>query len=333
MYNVSAKPHFLGEKKRINEIRMFAEMFLKEISEALAPSDVRNIINTYMAKIKDPTSQKDFLMQTAFFLGRKASMSPEELDVALRQHFAKNYDPAKLARGQTPTQGAQAQAQKQPPPLPQQKPDFGKLGKPSGNLPSLKNLAGQETQPFWKKQGLPPPESLGQEPKSGKVDKSPEKDEKEDDLPTAKPSDVKSLPPKKKKEQEPKKAASTAAPEDSEDVDMDKFGDKSPEKPQKSEKGKKKEKPMKFDAGSSSDSASSQDKPVPMPSFGSIVKPKLAPGSKLGDPKWKVGQTVDIDNADGGYKVKNKTGAWYNLEKAGDKFVFIPFKGLRKVRF
>ena len=177
MYNVSAKPHFLGEKKRINEIRMFAEMFLKEISEALAPSDVRNIINTYMAKIKDPTSQKDFLMQTAFFLGRKASMSPEELDVALRQHFAKNYDPAKLARGQTPTQGAQAQAQKQPPPLPQQKPDFGKLGKPSGNLPSLKNLAGQETQPFWKKQGLPPPESLGQEPKSGKVDKSPEKDE------------------------------------------------------------------------------------------------------------------------------------------------------------
>jgi len=346
MYKVSANPHLLVERKRQDEARMLVKNFLKEVSEALAPTDISKIMGKYMAKVKDPNARTDFLMQAASFLGRKANVSPEELDLALRQHYAKNYDPAKLARGQTPAQKAGAQAAKQPPPLPQpgpeKKPDFGK---PQAGLPPLSKLAHQETEPFWQKQGLPDPAALkksaerGPEDEPKKGEKEPEGDEDDSNvIPMAKPGDVKSIRPKQSKkapEPEKEKAAASEPEDDGEEVDMDKFGEKEPsgkEKPAKAEpsSGKKKEKPAKSDVGA--EPASAGGKGVPMPSFGSIVKPKLATGSELGDPKWKVGDTVDIGHAGDGYNVKNKTGSWYNLEKGGQKYVFIPFKGLRKVR-
>jgi hypothetical protein len=159
-----------------------------------------------------------------------------------------------------------------------------------------------------------------------------------------KPSDFANQANKNVAQDKTKKAASDAAPEPKKgkaskkgqakdkEVDMKTFGDKKlskkKDKPENSEpapegspKKKKKEK----------DSDETSGKKTPMPSFSSIAKPMLT-GKKLPqNPKWKIGKTVDLGHAGGGYKVVNKTGSWYNLERNGEKYVFIPFKGLRKI--
>lgn len=352
MFKVFVNRGLLLERQRQEEIGKLVEGFFRELSEAVAPTDISKIMGKYMGKVKDPNARNDFLMQAASFLGRKSNVSPEELDLVLRQHFAKNYDPAKLARRQTPAQKAADQSASKPPPLPQQKPQFQP---PSGAMPSLSKLAAQETEPFWKKHGLPSPDQMGvgkkgdEEPPTPAADKGANDDDDED-LPTAKPGDVRSIKPKAKPpaEKEPEKKAASAparsAPAPKE-VDPEDIGDKDPEgdddeKPVKSEPEKKKKKKAgkkKISKDDLEDVPDEEDsvkaaKGIPMPSISSLVNQKLKPGADLGDPKWKVGDTVSIGHAGDGYKVKNKTGSWYNLTRNGEKYVFIPFRGLQKIR-
>lgn len=263
-----------------------------------------------MDKVQNPNARDDFLMQAAIFLGRTSSATPEELDLALRQNYAKNYDPAKVARGQTPVQRAAMQAKNNPPPVPQQNPKDKKTEK-EPDMPSLKSLAAQEKDPHWKKNNLPSPDELEKSQNGkGEYSKSNSEQEKDDDIPLANPNDVKLV--------QKKPAKSKSASSKSKEIDMDKFGTKEPtEKPAKSK--------------SSTLNRVSGTKSLPMPSFGQVLRSQMkSQNYRTGLPKWKVGQTVDVGNSKG-YKVTNRTANYYNLEKNGEKYVFVPFKGLKKV--
>lgn len=308
-------------------VNTLMESFKKEVAEAVAPADVQNTMNKYMGKIRDPNAKSDFLMQAAQFLGRKSSATPEELDLVLRKHYAKNYDPAKLARQQTPGQKA-AQQTAQPPPVPQQKPQFGPA---PGGLPSLSKLAAQETEPFWKKQGLPPPEALGGKAEPAQVgsnddtEKEPEK-EKEDDIPTAKSSDVKTVRQKKAAS-----APKAKKDDDGEEVDMDKFGEKEPGEKRKAKsepakakapEKKKEDEPEEKEKGGETHDLS--DPGVSTPTLSSLVKRQTGTTKALDEPKsFKIGDTVNLGHLKG-LKVANRNGDWYLLKKGEKKYTYNP---------
>jgi len=286
------------------------ESFKKETLslEALATQDVNKILGKYLSRVKDPNAKNDFLMQAISFLGRKSAVSPEDLDLVLRKHFAKNYDPAKLARQQTPAQKA---GQQTPPPLPQDKPKFQS---PSGKLPPLSQLAKQELEPQepkGKAPTAPPPEKphvpgmpdlpdFGAKKAPKKKEKEPEKKSDEDDIPTAKPSDVKTL--RKKKE-----------------VDVDKIGE-----PMKKAAASAAEKKPKAAAAPAAVSTGGHKAPPPIdvPAFY-----KAGMKSQQGQSRWKVGDTVSLGYI-GQAKVVDKVGnRWYLQTPDGKRYVKIPFKG------
>lgn len=329
----------------------FFESFKKEISEAVAPADIQKILSKYSQKLKDPNAQKDFFMQAATFLGRQSSVSADDLELALRKHYAKNFDPAKLARGQTPGQKATTQASQQtPPPLPsktaqvQQKPipnapaQPGAINKPaaqtpqqkpaSPSLPPLSKLAANELDPdpVWKKYDLPPPSALGQKP-------SPHEKEEDDDIPMAKSSDVKRIKPKSASSS----AKSTTNKDgDNKEVDMDKLGEKEPaaksEKPLKSAPGKsskKKEVPQSKDKEKSSKEPPKGKKEpsgedVSTPTLSSLVKRQSGDDKVLNSPKvYKPGDVINLGNLKG-LTVDKKKGDWYLLRKGNRKYAYNP---------
>lgn len=259
--------------------------YYTKLKEALAPQDVQKTVNKYLSKVQDEKSRNDFLMQAAMFLGRQSNVNPEDLDMALRTHYAQNYDPRKLARKQTPAQQAGAQAKTNPPPTPNKK-----APQTANGMPSLKSLSAEED-PIWKKHNLPSPDEL---------EKSAQrKGGSEDDIPEADPDDVKSVEPAKSstnKEKEPETKADTS------------------KKSSKKKVGRK-----------------ATDTGIPMPSFGSVLRSQMqSQNARTGAQKWDIGQTVNI-GASKGYKVTGKTGNFWNLEKNGERYVFQPFKGLKKV--
>lgn len=302
--------------------------FKEEVKEAINAADINKTLNKYLDKVKDPAARVDFLTQAAIFLGKKSPVNIEDLDMVLRKHYVTKFDPAKLARQQGQTKDKAGQ----PPPL--STPGQPKFSPPPEGLPSLSQLAAKETDPVWKKYGLPPPLGGPVTKKEPTVSPPPVPSRTppklsivpggkpavkagEEDIPMASPKDVKTIRQKKSKEIDMPKlaakerpAATAAAPERS-----------------TSPSSTAVRTPAKTEPTIPSTSQS-----LPMPSFSSLVKSKLSPEEQYKDPKWKVGDVVNIGKAGGGYKVLNKTGSWYNLEKNGEKYVFIPFQGLRKVR-
>lgn len=268
--------------------------YYTKLKEALAPQDVQKTVSKYLTKVQDEKSRSDFLMQAAMFLGRQSNVNPEDLDLALRTHYAKNYDPAKLARKQTPAQQATAQTKTNPPPVPSKNATAPaqKAPQAANGMPSLQSLSAEED-PVWKKYNLPSPDELE---KSAQRQGSPSGS---DDVPEVDPNDV-----------EPVKAEpdSKKEPEDKKD------------EPKKGSGVKKKKVGRK-----------ASDTSIPMPSFGSVLRSQMqSQNARTGAPKWDIGQTVNV-GASKGYKVTGKTGNFWNLEKNGERYVFRPFKGLKKV--
>jgi hypothetical protein len=220
------------------------------------------------------------------------------------------------------------------------------------SLPSLSALAGKEKDvnakpsvagmpelpDFDSKSGewhLPPTKGKSSEPKS-KVSDSPETDDS--DAETTAPKKEKDMPDAKKDKKTPEKgkvSKQVAAPKKKEKMpsmssvakgeDDDFESDVSPPK----KAGKKKRKVSNLSAAPSDSTETGFKKP---PSIDPAAMHSAGRPGKRSYDSWKKGDTVSLGKA-GSAKVTDKIGNRFYLQhKNGGEYVFVPFKGLFKLK-